>query len=74
MIERSGGPPLYSRSAPPLTCQNRGPGRSQPGWDLRSVVGLAVNSATAFLLGFVAVFTPVLIYAAWVTWRIAEAI
>jgi hypothetical protein len=33
-----------------------------------------MNSATAFLLGFVAVFTPVLIYAAWVTWRIAEAI
>jgi hypothetical protein len=34
-----GGPPSYLRSAPPLTCQNRGPGRSQPGRDLRSVAG-----------------------------------
>jgi hypothetical protein len=37
-------------------------------------VGLTMKSATAFLLGSVAVFAPVLIYVAWITWRIAEAI
>jgi hypothetical protein len=30
--------------------------------------------ATAFLLGFAIVWTPILIYAVWVTWRIAGAI
>jgi hypothetical protein len=33
-----------------------------------------MKNATAFLLGFVAVLTPILIYVAWVTWRIAESI
>jgi hypothetical protein len=33
-----------------------------------------MKNAAAFLLGFVAVLTPVSIYVAWVTWRIAEAI
>jgi hypothetical protein len=33
-----------------------------------------MKNFAAFLLGFVAAWTPILIYAAWLTWRIAEAI
>jgi hypothetical protein len=33
-----------------------------------------VKNATEFLIGFVAASTPILIYGAWVAWRIAEAI
>jgi hypothetical protein len=33
-----------------------------------------MKNSTAFLLGFAAMLTPILIYVAWVTWRIAEAI
>jgi hypothetical protein len=46
----------------------------QPGQDLRSVAEATMKNATAFLLGFVAALTPVLIYVAWLAWRIAEAI
>lgn len=37
-------------------------------------LGLAMKNSIAFLLGFAATSTPILIYIAWVTWRIAEAI
>jgi hypothetical protein len=33
-----------------------------------------MKNATAFLLGFVAASTPILIYVVWVTWRIIEVI
>jgi hypothetical protein len=36
--------------------------------------GLTTKNARAFLIGFIAVWTPILIYTAWITWRIAEAI
>jgi hypothetical protein len=36
--------------------------------------GLAMISTKAFLLGFVGAWAPILIYTAWITWRIAEAI
>jgi hypothetical protein len=45
----------------------------QPGRDLRSQ-GLTMKNARAFLIGFMAVWTPISIYTAWITWRIAEAI
>jgi hypothetical protein len=51
------------------------PGRTRPGQDLQSVAGrLGVKNATGFLIGFAAASTPILIYGAWVVWRIAEAI
>jgi hypothetical protein len=39
MIEHKAAHDLCSRSVRPPTCQNRGPGRLQAGWELRSVVG-----------------------------------
>jgi hypothetical protein len=33
-----------------------------------------MNGIKAFLFGFMAASTPILIYGAWITWRIAEAI
>jgi hypothetical protein len=33
-----------------------------------------MKNTKAFLLGFLAAWTPISIYAAWITWRIAEAI
>jgi hypothetical protein len=33
-----------------------------------------VKNATALLIGFITTSAPILTYAAWVTWRIAEAI
>ncbi len=33
-----------------------------------------MNGVTAFLFGFLAAGTPILIYGTWITWRIAEAI
>jgi hypothetical protein len=33
-----------------------------------------MKSTKAFLLGFMAAWTPILIYVAWITWRIAEVI
>jgi hypothetical protein len=66
-------PPLYLRSEPPR--YNRAPDRSQPGQELRSYVkGKVVKNATALLIGFITTSAPILTYAAWVTWRIAEAI
>jgi hypothetical protein len=42
---------------------------------LQSVAGrLGVKNATAFLIGFAATSTPILIYGVWIVWRIAEAI
>jgi hypothetical protein len=40
---------------------------------LRFSQGLAMKNVKAFLIGFVASWTPILIYTAWITWRIAEA-
>jgi hypothetical protein len=52
--------------------------RSRPakaGWELRSIVGLAMRNTAAFRPGFaaawgpiVAVWAPILIYLAWATW------
>jgi hypothetical protein len=36
--------------------------------------GPAMKNTKAFLLGFGAAWAPILIYTAWITWRIAEAI
>jgi hypothetical protein len=36
--------------------------------------GLAMKNTAAFLLGFAAGWTPILIYVVWVTWRITDAI
>jgi hypothetical protein len=36
--------------------------------------GVGVKRTKAFLLGFTAARMPVLIYVAWITWRIAEVI
>jgi hypothetical protein len=36
--------------------------------------GLAMRSTAAFMLGFIAASTPILIYVAWVAWRVAEVI
>jgi hypothetical protein len=36
--------------------------------------GLTMKNARAFLIGFMAVWTPIAIYTAWITWRFAEAI
>jgi hypothetical protein len=33
-----------------------------------------MSGIKAFLFGFMAASTPILIYGAWITWRIAEAI
>jgi hypothetical protein len=33
-----------------------------------------MKNVKAFLIGFVAAWTPILIYTGWITWRIAEAI
>ena len=33
-----------------------------------------MKNTAAFLLGFVAARTPIVIYVAWISWRIAEAI
>jgi hypothetical protein len=50
-------------------------GWTRPGQDLQSVAGrLGVKNATTFLIGFAAASTPILVYGAWVVWRIAEAI
>jgi hypothetical protein len=55
--------------------KRRRPGWIRPGQDLQSVAGrLGVTNATGFLVGFAAASTPILIYGAWVVWRIAEAI
>jgi hypothetical protein len=37
-------------------------------------LGLAMKNTTAFLLGFSATWAPIVIYVAWVTWRIAGTI
>jgi hypothetical protein len=36
--------------------------------------GVAMKNTMAFLLGFIVVWTPISIYTAWISWRIAEAI
>jgi hypothetical protein len=55
--------------------KSRRPGWTRPGQDLQSVAGrLGVKHATGFLIGFVAASAPMLIYGAWIAWRIAEAI
>ena len=36
--------------------------------------GLGVKNTAAFLIGFAAASMPILIYGAWITWRIAETI
>jgi hypothetical protein len=73
-LECEAARPCIAFGAAPDVCQNRGPGRTQPGWDLRFSQGLAMKNIKAFLIGFVAAWMPILIYTAWITWRIAEAI
>ena len=53
--------------------------RSRPGphWlgpAILRVGELAMRSIEAFLFGFTAASTPILIYVAWIAWRLAEAI
>jgi hypothetical protein len=33
-----------------------------------------MSNITVFLLGFTATWTPILIYTAWLTWRISEVL
>jgi hypothetical protein len=47
-------------------------GPNRPGLAIRH--GLNMKNAVGFLLGFVAMLTPILIYVAWVVLQIAEAI
>jgi hypothetical protein len=55
--------------------KSAGLGWTRPGEDLQSIAGrLGVKNATGFLIGFVAASAPILIYGAWIAWRIAEAI
>jgi hypothetical protein len=73
-LECKAARPCIAFGAAPDLCQNRGPGRTQPGWDLRFSQELVMKNTKAFLIGFVAASTPILIYTAWITWHIAEAI
>jgi hypothetical protein len=58
--------------APRLKPRSRlGPNRPGPAICRR---GLAMRSTEAFLFGFTAASMPILIYGAWIVWRIAEAI
>jgi hypothetical protein len=73
---------LEHAAARPCTCVRRRPRHvktavlagSNPARICDLSQGLVVKNTAAFLLGFAATLTPLLIYVAWVTWRIAEAI
>jgi hypothetical protein len=48
-LECEAARPCIAFGAAPDVCQNRGPGRTQPGWDLRFSQGLAMKNIKAFL-------------------------
>jgi hypothetical protein len=60
-------------AAPVKTAVLAGPNPART-YDMPLGLAMKMKNTAAFLLGFVAAWTPILIYGAWLTWRIAEAI